>query len=290
MAKDTFLNRKVTLNLKGELLDLSRPRVMGILNLTPDSFYGNSRISSVDAALERVETCLNEGAAFIDIGAYSSRPGADDVSTDEELKRIIPVITAISKRFPQARLSIDTFRAKVARESIGAGAHLINDISGGTLDDELFETVAALQVPYILMHMKGNPQTMQKNPVYNNIGHEVVDYFAEKVNRLKLLGVKDIILDPGFGFAKTIAHNYQLLNQLENLDVSGLPVLVGFSRKSMIYKYLDITPETALNGTTVLNTLALQKGASILRVHDVKAATECIALVEKMHQPDISIK
>ncbi|WP_158798212.1 dihydropteroate synthase [Pedobacter sp. L105] len=284
MAKDTFLNRKATLNLKGELIDLSRPCVMGILNLTPDSFYSSSRISSIDAALERVETCLTEGALFIDIGAYSSRPGADEISTDEELKRIVPVIAAISKRYPEARLSIDTFRAKVARETIEAGAHLVNDISGGTLDEELFETVAALNVPYILMHMKGNPKTMQKDPVYENIGLEVVDYFAEKVARLKKLGVKDIILDPGFGFAKTINHNYQLLNQLENLNLFELPVLVGFSRKSMIYNFLGIKPETALNGTTVLNTLALQKGASILRVHDVKAATECIALVEKMQE------
>lgn len=284
MAKDTFLNRKVTLNLKGELIDLSRPSVMGILNLTPDSFYSNSRISSIDAALERVETCLTEGALLIDIGAYSSRPGADEISTDEELKRIVPVVAAISRRFPEARLSIDTFRAKVARETIEAGAHLINDISGGTLDEELFETVASLAVPYILMHMKGNPKTMQKDPVYKNIGLEVVDYFAEKVNKLRRLGVKDIILDPGFGFAKTINHNYQLLNQLENLDLFELPVLVGFSRKSMIYNFLGIDPETALNGTTVLNTLALQKGASILRVHDVKAAAECIALIEKMQE------
>lgn len=284
MAKDTFLNRKVTLNLKGEILDLSRPRVMGILNLTPDSFYGTSRISSVDAALERVETCLKEGAALIDIGAYSSRPGADEVSTDEELKRMIPVIAAISKRFPEAKLSIDTFRAKVAKESIEAGAHLINDISGGELDETMFETVASLKVPYILMHMKGDPQTMQKDPVYKNIGLEVVDYFAEKLHRLQQLDVNDIILDPGFGFAKTVSHNYQLLNQLEHLDLFGLPVLAGFSRKSMIYKFLGITPEEALNGTTVLNTLALQKGASILRVHDVKAAAECIALVEKMQE------
>ena len=290
MAKDTFLNRKVTLNLKGELIDLSRPCVMGILNLTPDSFYENSRFGSVDDALQRVETCLNEGAAFIDIGAYSSRPGADDVSTEEEISRIVPVIEAINKRFPEAKLSIDTFRAKVAKESIEAGAHLINDISGGTLDEELFETVAELNIPYILMHMKGNPQTMQQNPVYKNIGLEVVDYFAEKISVLRKLGVKDIILDPGFGFAKTIAHNYQLLNQLEDLDVFGLPVLAGFSRKSMIYKFLEITPEDALNGTTVLNTIALQKGASILRVHDVKAAVECIKLVEKMQHPDISLK
>jgi len=284
MAKDTFLNRKITLNLKGELLDLSRPSVMGILNLTPDSFYGTSRISSVDQALERVETCLEEGAKFIDIGAYSSRPGADEVSTDEELARIIPAVAAISKRFPEARLSIDTFRAKVARESIGAGAHLINDISGGELDEQMFETVAALKVPYILMHMQGTPQTMQQDPVYHNIGLDVVDYFENKINTLKHMGVNDIILDPGFGFAKTIAHNYELLNHLQNLDIFGLPLLVGFSRKSMIYKFLGITPETALNGTTVLNTLALQKGVSILRVHDVKAAMECIALVEKVHE------
>ncbi|MET1056506.1 MAG: dihydropteroate synthase [Pedobacter sp.] len=284
MAKDTFLNRKVTLNLKGELLDLSRPCVMGILNLTPDSFYSNSRISSVDRALERVETCLNEGAAFIDIGAYSSRPGADDVSTEEELNRMIPVVEAISKTFPEARLSIDTFRAKVARESIEAGAHLINDISGGELDAEMFETVAALQVPYILMHMKGNPQNMQEHPVYKNVSLDVVDYFEQKLSVLKKLGVKDIILDPGFGFAKTIAHNYELLNHLQNLDIFALPVLAGFSRKSMIYKFLGTSPQEALNGTTVLNTLALQKGVSILRVHDVKAAAECIALVEKVHE------
>ena len=284
MAKDTFLNRKITLNLKCELLDLSRPCVMGILNLTPDSFYSNSRMGSIDAALERAEICLNEGAAFIDIGAYSSRPGADEVTTDEELKRIIPAITAISKRFPEAKLSVDTFRAKVAKESIEAGAHLINDISGGNLDEQMFETVAALNVPYILMHMQGTPQTMQQKPVYKNIGLEVVDYLAEKVSILKMLGVKDIIVDPGFGFAKNTTHNYQLFNQLENLDVFGLPVLVGISRKSMIYKLLGTTAEEALNGTTVLNTIALQKGASILRVHDVRAAVECIAIVEKMQQ------
>jgi dihydropteroate synthase len=284
MAKDTFLNRKVTLNLKGRLLDLSSPQVMGIMNLTPDSFYGNSRISSVDAALKRAETCLEEGASFIDIGAYSSRPGADEVSTKEELKRIIPAVAEISKRFPEAILSIDTFRAKVARESIEAGAHVINDISGGELDEDMFETVATLNVPYILMHMKGDPKTMQKNPVYDNIGLEVVDYFAAKVARLKQLGLHDIILDPGFGFAKTVSHNYQLLNQLGHLDLFGLPVLVGFSRKSMIYKLLGTTPEEALNGTTILNTIALQKGAAILRVHDVRAAAECIKLVEKMQE------
>jgi dihydropteroate synthase len=283
MAKDTFLNRKVTLNLKGRVLDLSSSQVMGILNLTPDSFYGNSRVSSIDAALKRAEQCLEEGASFIDIGAYSSRPGADEVTQEEELQRILPAVTEISKRFPEAYLSIDTFRAKVAKESIEAGGHVINDISGGELDEEMFETAARLNVPYILMHMKGDPKTMQKNPVYENIGLEVVDYFAEKVTKLKQLGVHDIILDPGFGFAKTVSHNYQLLDQMGHLDLFGLPVLVGFSRKSMIYKLLGTTPEEALNGTTVLNTLALQKGASILRVHDVRAAAECIKLVEKMH-------
>jgi dihydropteroate synthase len=284
MAKDTFLNRKVTLNLKGELIDLSKPCVMGILNLTPDSFYSHSRIGSIDRALERVENCLKEGALFIDIGAYSSRPGAAELSTDEELKRLIPAVAAISASFPEARLSIDTFRAKVARESIEAGAHLINDISGGELDEAMFETVASLKVPYILMHMKGNPQTMQQAPVYTNIGLDVVDYFEKKMNVLKQLGVNDIILDPGFGFAKTEAHNYELLNHMQNLDIFALPLLVGFSRKSMIYKFLGISPEEALNGTTVLNTIALQKGVSILRVHDVKAAAECIALIEKVQE------
>nr|WP_316745054.1 dihydropteroate synthase [Pedobacter antarcticus] len=282
MAKDTFLNRKITLNIKGELFDLSTPCVMGILNLTPDSFFGESRISSTDAALKRVETCLLEGARFIDLGAYSSRPGAADVSTDEELKRIIPVIEAIVREFPQARLSIDTFRSRVAAESIHAGAHLINDISGGMLDKEMFNTVAGLGVPYILMHMKGTPQDMQNAPEYSHVGLDVIGYFAQKINELKALGVQDIILDPGFGFAKTLDHNYQLLNYMQNLDIFGLPVLTGISRKSMIYKLLGTKAEDALNGTTVINTIALLKGTSILRVHDVRAAMECIQLVGKM--------
>lgn len=282
MAKDTFLNRKITLNIKGELFDLSKPCVMGILNLTPDSFFEKSRINDLNSALKRVETCLLEGASFIDIGAYSSRPGAADVSTDEELRRIIPVIEAIVKEFPQARLSIDTFRARVAEESIHAGAHLINDISGGSLDPEMFRTVGALNVPYILMHMKGNPQNMQQAPVYDHVGLAVISYFAEKITALRALGVQDIILDPGFGFAKTLDHNYQLLNYLQNLEILGLPVLTGISRKSMIYKLLGTSPEEALNGTTVIHTLALLKGSKILRVHDVRAAMECIALVGKM--------
>ncbi|TKC04407.1 dihydropteroate synthase [Pedobacter frigoris] len=279
MAKDTFLNGKTTLNVKGRLLDLSTPAVMAILNLTPDSFYGNSRSSSVDDALQRTEAFLKDGATFIDIGAYSSRPGAAEVSAEEELKRMLPVIAAITKKLPEAILSVDTFRAKVAKESIEAGAHIINDISAGGMDEAMFETVAQLQVPYIMMHMKGTPQTMQQNPHYENIGLEVLHYFSNKISTLKKLGVKDIILDPGFGFAKTLQHNYQLMQQMEHLQIPQLPLLVGVSRKSMIYKFLGTSPEEALNGTTVLNTIVLQKGARILRVHDVKEAVETIKIL-----------
>ncbi|MCX2453131.1 dihydropteroate synthase [Pedobacter sp. PLR] len=281
MAKDTFLNPKTTLNLQGRLVDISKPTVMGILNLTPDSFYNNSRVDNADDALRRTETFLNEGAKFIDIGAYSSRPGAAEVSEDEELSRMVPIVEIISKKFPEAWLSIDTFRAKVAKESVEAGAHLINDISGGELDEAMFQTAADLQVPYILMHMRGTPQNMQQQTGYSNIGLDLIDYFSEKIAVLKKLGVKDIILDPGFGFAKTTNENYQLLNQLQDLDIFELPLLVGFSRKSMIYNFLGNDPQQALNGTSILNTIALMKGAGILRVHDVKAAAECIALVEK---------
>jgi dihydropteroate synthase len=281
MAKDTFLNRKTTLNAKGKLIDLSSPTVMAILNITPDSFYDNSRVKSVDDALFRTEKFLQEGASFIDIGAYSSRPGADEISAAEELERIIPVIQAINQRFPEAILSIDTFRAEVALQGIQAGAHLINDISGGELDEAMFDTVAKLQVPYILMHMKGTPQTMHIEPHYDNVLLEVIDYFVKKVAALRALGVKDIILDPGFGFAKRREHSYELLNHMEDLKIFGLSILVGVSRKSMIHKSLNISPEEALNGTTVLNTIALLKGASILRVHDVQAAMECIKLLEK---------
>jgi dihydropteroate synthase len=281
MAKDTFLNRKTTLNAKGRIIDLSRPSVMAILNITPDSFYDSSRAKSVDDALNRTETFLNEGAAFIDIGAYSSRPGATEISTTDELNRIIPVIEAINKRFPEAVLSIDTFRARVAQEGIDAGAHLINDISGGELDEAMLETVAKLGVPYILMHMKGTPQTMHLEPTYENVVLEVVDYFVQKLAALRTLGVKDVLLDPGFGFAKRRVHSFELLNHLEDLKIFGLSMLVGFSRKSMIYKSLNTSADEALNGTTVVNTIALLKGASILRVHDVRAAVECIKLVDK---------
>lgn len=284
MAKDTFLNRKTTLNVKGKLTDISAPCVMGILNLTPDSFYNSSRAGSLDDALQRTEAFLKDGAKFIDIGAYSSRPGAAEVSTDEELKRIVPVVEAITKKLPEAVISIDTFRAKVAKESIEAGAHIINDIASGDLDEVMFETVASLGVPYIMMHMKGNPQTMQQQTAYKDLALDITDYFSTKIAQLQKLGAKDIILDPGFGFAKTLDQNYQLLNQLEDFNIFEMPLLVGFSRKSMIYKFLGLTPQEALNGTSVLNTIALLKGASILRVHDVKAAVECIALVQKTQQ------
>ncbi|MFA6277234.1 MAG: dihydropteroate synthase [Pedobacter sp.] len=285
MAKDTFLNRKVILNSKGKLIDLSSPAVMAILNLTPDSFYVNSRISSVNEALKATENFLNEGAKFIDIGAYSSRPGAVDITIDEELHRLIPVVEAVTKEFPAALVSIDTFRAKVAEETVSAGAHLINDISAGNLDEKMFETVAKLQVPYIIMHMKGTPQNMQENPTYHNIVDEVSTYFSEKLAVLNKLGVKDIIIDPGFGFAKTISHNYELLQQIERLNSFELPILVGFSRKSMVTKVLNNKSADALNGTTVLNASALLKGVKILRVHDVKEAKECITLIERIKNP-----
>jgi len=280
MAKDTFLNRKTTLNVKGKLIDLERPAVMGILNVTPDSFYDPSRMTGTDAALAQAEKFLEAGARYIDIGAYSSRPGAADVTPDEELSRIIPVVEAIHQQFPEAILSIDTFRAVIAKNSIEAGAHIINDISGGGLDEAMFQTVADLNVPYILMHMKGNPQNMHLDISYTNFLLEVADYFSQKVAALRALGVKDIILDPGFGFAKKRQHSYELLNHMEDLKILGLSILVGVSRKSMIHKALDISPAEALNGTSVLNTIALLKGASILRVHDVKEAVECIRLVE----------
>ena len=282
MAEKNFFEPKQSLNIKGKIFDLSKPKVMGILNITPDSFYNNSRTNSIDEALRKTETFLNDGATFIDIGGYSSRPGAKDISTDEELSRLIPVIEAINKNIPEAIISIDTFRAKVAEETILAGAHIINDIASGDMDDKMFETVARLQVPYIMMHMQGTPQNMQQNPVYDNVLLDVIDYLAKKIDTLKKLKVHDVIIDPGFGFGKTIEHNYELLNQMQEFKIFKLPVLAGFSRKGMIYKVLKNTAAEALNGTTILNTIALQKGAKILRVHDVKEAVECVKLVEML--------
>ncbi len=278
MAKYTVFNKKVTLNVGGKLIDLSTPAVMGIINLTPDSFYAGSRKQSINDALQQAGKMLADGATFLDLGAYSSRPGADDISVQEETDRLLPVVEAIVETYPDAILSIDTFRTHVAEAAIKAGAHIINDISGGELDGQMFTTVVKLQVPYILMHMKGNPKTMQSLADYDDVYGEVYDYFMERYNILKQMGVKDVIIDPGFGFAKKPEHSYQLMARLEELNALGLPILAGVSRKKMIYSLLKNTAADALNGTTVLNTIALTKGANILRVHDVKEAVEAVKL------------
>lgn len=280
MAKDTFFQKKVTLNAGGKLIDLCRPKVMGIINVTPDSFFAGSRRMETSDAVFRAEKMLNEGAAFLDLGAYSSRPGAVDISPQEEMDRLLPVVEAIIKAFPETVLSIDTFRASVATAGIKAGAQLINDISGGDLDEEMFAAVAHLQVPYILMHTKGTPQNMTGKAQYEAIFTEVFDDLAAKVYRLKQLNVHDIIIDPGFGFAKTKAQSFELLRKMQGFNLLKLPVLAGISRKGMIYKTLGTTANDALNGTTVVNTMALLNGASILRVHDVKEAVETVKLFE----------
>jgi dihydropteroate synthase len=276
----TFFQKKVTLNAGGKLIDLSTPKVMGIINLTPDSFYAGSRKQSVDEALLQAGKMLDEGAIFLDIGAYSSRPGATDITVQEEMDRLLPVVEAIAIAYPDAVLSIDTFRAQIAEAAIKSGAHIINDISGGQLDEAMFATVARLQVPYILMHMKGTPQNMNQQAQYENVFDEVFDYFVDRYSQLKQLCVKDVIIDPGFGFAKKTEHSYTLMNRLQEFNRLQLPVLVGISRKNMIYKTLGITATDALNGTTALNAIALTKGANILRVHDVKEAVEAVKIWE----------
>lgn len=268
-----------TLNCKGRLLVLDKPVVMGILNITPDSFYSGSRIKQ-DEVLQKAGDMINAGASILDIGGQSTRPGSTRLSANEELERVLPVIEAIKKEFPSMFLSIDTYHAKVAKETVAAGIDIVNDISAGDLDDTMLSTVAALKVPFIAMHMKGNPDNMQQNATYENVTREVIDYFIKKTTACKAAGIVDLILDPGFGFGKTITHNFQLLKTMEALQIFHLPILAGLSRKSTIWKTLQITPEEALNGTTVLNTIALSKGASILRVHDVREAKEAITLFE----------
>lgn len=264
-----------TLNLRGILLELREPQIMGILNVTPDSFYSDSRTPDEAHITDRVRQMMDEGADMIDIGGYSSRPGADDVTPEEEMDRLRRGLRIVRKLYPEVPVSVDTFRADVARMCIEEeGADIINDISGGMMDRQMFRTVARLGVPYILMHMQGTPDTMQVAPHYDNLRREVMLYFAERIDRLCQMGAKDIIVDPGFGFGKTLEHNYELMNHLEDFAVFNLPLLVGISRKSMIYKLTGGTPQTSLNGTTVLNTISLVKGAHILRVHDVKAAAE----------------
>ena len=273
----------MTINCNGKLIDLSSPKVMGILNVTPNSFFDGGKHSDLKAILSQVEKMLSEGATFIDIGGYSSKPSAEFVSEEEELGRLLPVVQQIVREFPTAILSIDTFRSKVAQATIENGAAIINDISAGKLDDTMLETVAQLQVPYIMMHMKGTPQTMQSMAQYENIVKEMVFYFSERVAQARSLGINDIIIDPGFGFAKTIPQNFEVLKKLELFQMLELPLLAGVSRKSMIYKTLETTPEFALNGTTSLNTIALLKGATILRVHDVKEAVECVTLYHQLN-------
>ena len=266
------------INCKGMLINLSAPKVMGILNCTPDSFFDGGKYSNENELLAQVERMLADGADFIDIGAYSSKPNAEFVSEEEEVKRIVPVVELILKHFPDVLLSIDTFRAKVAEACINSGASIINDISAGLLDDVMLQTVGRLKVPYVMMHMRGNPQTMVKLTQYDDIVQEMLFYFSERIAAARSHGIEDIIIDPGFGFAKTLSQNYEVLNKLELLQMIGLPLLSGVSRKSMVYKLLGNSPQEALNGTTALNTISLMKGAKILRVHDVKEAVEAVKI------------
>ncbi len=279
-----MLRTATTLNCKGRLLDLGEPVVMGILNVTPDSFFDGGKYRQEAAALRRVEQMLREGAAIVDLGGMSSRPGAHIISEEEELRRVLPVVAAVARRFPEAILSVDTIRARVAREAVEAGAHMINDISAGRFDEALFATVAELGVPYVLMHMQGTPADMQRHPVYEDVLREVLDFLIDKLGVLRAAGVRDVIVDPGFGFGKTVQHNYQLLKNLHVLKILGCPVLAGLSRKRMICKVLGVRPEHALNGTTALHMVALQQGASILRVHDVAQAREVIALWRQLSE------
>lgn len=279
--KDTFFLKKYTLQIGGKIVDLSTPRIMGILNVTPDSFYDGNKYTNQKKILEKVTQMINEGVDFIDVGAVSSRPGAKPVPADEELSRLGMALEVIRDHFPDIILSVDTCRSEIAEFAIrNFKAGIINDISAGSADEKMFEIVAASGIPYIMMHMKGNPQIMQKNPVYDNVTKEIIGFFSEKLTQARLAGINDIIIDPGFGFGKTIQHNYTLLNQLDVFKILEIPVMVGISRKSMIYKVLEITPEESLNGTTILNTLALINGADILRVHDVREAKEAIRLTQ----------
>jgi len=269
-----------SINCNGKLIDLSSPKVMGILNITPDSFFDGGKYNNPQSIVKQVEKMLSEGATFIDVGAYSSRPGAKHISEKEEKERILPVIKLLAKEFPQILMSIDTFRSEIAEACINEGACIINDISAGNMDENMFTTVAKLNVPYIIMHMKGTPQNMQKNCTYNHVVNDVIFYFSKKINELRLLGVNDIITDVGFGFSKKLEHNYKLLKHLELFKGLEVPTLVGLSRKSMLFKPLEITQKEALNATTTANTIALLNGANILRVHDIKEAVEAIKIIE----------
>ncbi|HEY9007024.1 dihydropteroate synthase [Ohtaekwangia sp.] len=283
--ENNFFSTNKTLNLRGRLVDLHTPRVMGILNVTPDSFYSGSRYISENEILKQAEKMVQEGATFIDVGGYSTRPGAAEISVEEEWKRVVVAIRGIVRNFPDTFVSIDTFRSEVARAAVAEGACMINDVSGGTIDDKMFETVAHLKAPYILMHMRGNPQTMTQQTTYENLLKDITNFFHQNIHTLHQAGVRDIIVDPGFGFAKTVDQNFELLNHFDHFQILGKPLLAGLSRKSMIWRTLSTTPEAALNGTTALNTIALLKGAGILRVHDVQAAVEAVTLTGKVMYP-----
>jgi len=273
------------INIKGKLLDLSQPRVMGVINITPDSFYKGSRVNGEKEILEKAARMIEDGADIIDIGGYSSRPGADDITLEEERERLLGPVKIISRELPQAVISVDTFRSEIAREAIiECGAHIINDISSGDTDKNMLNLVAELNVPYIMMHMKGNPSSMQRNPVYSDVVADILKEMSSRIVKLRASGVKDLIFDPGFGFGKTIGHNFEMLRRLNDFSIAGLRILVGVSRKSMIWKTLSITPEDALNGTTVLNTVALLNGADILRVHDVREAVQAVKLITELRK------
>ena len=273
----------MTINVKGKLIDLSDPIIMGILNITPDSFYDGGFYNSEKKIIAQVKKMINDGASIIDIGGYSSRPGAEDISVESELSRVLTVIKAIKHKFPETLISIDTFRSEVAKKAVKAGADIINDISGGSLDKKMFNTVSELNVPYIIMHMKGNPRNMIKKTKYEDVLKEIIRYFSKKIHLATKAGIKDIIIDPGFGFAKNIEQNFNILNNLDYLKYLDKPILIGVSRKSMIYKTLEVTPKDALNGSTVLHTISLLKGAKIIRTHDVKEANEAIKLVSQLN-------
>ncbi len=274
----------MTINCKGNLIDLSTPQIMGILNLTPDSFYDGGKYKSESDILNQVEKMITEGATFIDLGAYSSKPGADHISETEEEKRLLPVVELLIKHFPDILLSIDTFRSSIAKKAVASGAAIINDISGGSLDPNMHKTIGELQVPYIMMHMRGNPQNMQQQTDYDNIIRDLLQYFAQKVIELKYEKVNDIIIDLGFGFSKTLEQNYTLLKHLKEFKILELPILTGISRKSMLYKLLDTTSQKALNATTAANTIALMNGTNILRVHDVREAHEAVKIFNQLNQ------
>lgn len=280
-----MIDTQLTLNCNGQLLVLQQAKVMGILNITPDSFYAASRVNNLAESLERAEQMLKEGAHLLDVGGMSSRPGAAVIPPEEEARRVVPIVSALKKHFPEAIISIDTVHSQVAKACVEVGAGMVNDISAGRMDPLMYPTIAELQVPYVLMHMKGEPNNMQENPVYTDVVQEVMDFFITEIGKLRALGIIDIIIDPGFGFGKTLDHNYTLLKTLHLFQILGIPVLTGLSRKSMIYNLLNIKPDEALNGTSALHMIALQQGSKILRTHDVKPAIEVIKLWNQLENP-----